>query len=53
MRIVGKEHDPWAYLSFVAFLRKKDPTNLTGIELYSINQIEKKTPWVPRSVMYN
>ena len=38
----------WNYLFFIAYLKEKDPTELTGIEQFIIDKVEKQDlSWFP------
>jgi hypothetical protein len=47
---MSDDHDPWIYVSYVAYMRKKLSTQLTGIESFVKEQIDKHGSWVPRLV---
>lgn len=45
---VKYEHNLWHYLFFVAYVRDKEETELTGMESYVADQIEKEeVDWFP------
>jgi hypothetical protein len=47
-----KDHDPWVYVSYVAYLRKKAVSQLSGIESFVRKQIEKHGSWVPSKTCF-
>jgi hypothetical protein len=44
---INKDHNPWIYVSYVAYLRSKPSNKYTGIETYARMQVDKKESWVP------
>ena len=42
------EHDPWNYVYYILYLRKKGENELSGLEYFAWTQIStSKTGWVP------
>jgi hypothetical protein len=42
------EHDPWIYVHYMSYLKKKDPTEDSGIESYVRAQVEENAlDWIP------
>ena len=42
------EHDLWTYVHFLVYLRRKDKTELTGVEYYVWEKLKKlDLSWVP------
>jgi hypothetical protein len=45
---LARDHDLWTYVYFVAYLKKKDPTEYNGIESYVRGEIDNRSlEWVP------
>jgi len=45
---LNSDHNLWTYVYFVAYLRKKDPTEYNGIESYVRDQIDNiSLDWIP------
>jgi hypothetical protein len=42
------DHDPWIYVSYVAYLRCRAKSQLSGVETYVKGEMERNGPWVPR-----
>jgi hypothetical protein len=43
-----EEHDPWVYVHYIAYLKKKDPTEDSGIESYVRKCVEENAlDWIP------
>jgi len=47
-----KDHDPWIYVSYVAYLRKKVTSQLSGIESFVKHEIDKQGSWVPSKTCF-
>jgi len=45
---LSDEHDPWIYVHYIAYLKKKDPTEDSGVESYVRQQVEENAlDWIP------
>jgi len=48
-----EDHDLWTYVYFVAYLKKKDPTEYNGIESYVRGNIDKSSlEWLPKHTSF-
>lgn len=47
---IKKEHNMWAYVFFLAYLKEKDETEYTGIESYISDKVKnQELNWFPFS----
>eukprot|EP00613_Pedinella_sp_CCMP2098_P026412 CAMPEP_0171704950 /NCGR_PEP_ID=MMETSP0991-20121206/12929_1 /TAXON_ID=483369 /ORGANISM="non described non described, Strain CCMP2098" /LENGTH=1839 /DNA_ID=CAMNT_0012294447 /DNA_START=377 /DNA_END=5898 /DNA_ORIENTATION=- len=48
-----KDHNIWTYVFYIAYLKKKDPTEDSGIETYVRSQLESSSvEWIPTRTGY-
>jgi hypothetical protein len=45
-----RDHDPWMFVAFVAYLRKKPAVQRTGLEQYVYQKMLEREPWIPMYV---
>jgi len=47
-----EDHDLWTYVYFVAHLKRKDPTEDSGIESYVRGHLEANLDWIPNKTCH-
>jgi hypothetical protein len=48
----SREHNPFTYVAFVAYLNRKPESSFTGVESHTMNQIKAGRQWIPNRTSF-